>query len=127
MTLDTMDGLIQALKRLRVETGGMACLGCGHERDCGVRGCAIIRKAVERLSGMEWICAERELPVNDGDVLLLVSGKPTENLTLYHAFQLGSYSTKEGWIIDMWPGWDTPDVSHWMPLPELPDEVKMDI
>ena len=52
MTLDTMDGLLQALKRLRVETGGMACLGCGHERDCGVRGCAIIRKAVERLSGM---------------------------------------------------------------------------
>ena len=56
-----------------------------------------------------------------------MSGKPTENLTLYHAFQLGSYSTKEGWIIDAWPEWDTPDVSHWMPLPELPDEVKMDI
>lgn len=30
MTLDTMEGLLQALKRLRVETGGMACLGCGH-------------------------------------------------------------------------------------------------
>ena len=52
MTLDTMDGLIQALKRLRVETGSLACLGCGHERDCGVHGCAIIRKAMERLSGM---------------------------------------------------------------------------
>ncbi len=127
MTLDTMDGLLQALRRMRVETGGMACLGCGHEHDCGVHGCAIIRKAMERLLGMEWICTERELPANDGDVLLLVSGKPTENLTLYHAFQLGSYSTKEGWIIDAWPEWDTPDVSHWMPLPELPDEVKMDI
>lgn len=52
MTLDTMEGLLQALKRLRVETGGMACLGCGHEHDCGVHGCAIIRKAMERLSGM---------------------------------------------------------------------------
>ena len=52
MTLDTMDGLLQALRRLHVETGGMACLGCGHERDCGVHGCAIIRKAMERLSGM---------------------------------------------------------------------------
>ena len=52
MTLDTMEGLLQALKRLRVETGSLACLGCGHEHDCGVRGCAIIRKAVERLSGI---------------------------------------------------------------------------
>lgn len=52
MTLDTMDGLLQALRRMRVETGGMACLGCGHEHDCGVHGCAIIRKAMERLSGM---------------------------------------------------------------------------
>ncbi|MBS5135873.1 MAG: hypothetical protein KHZ05_10610 [Oscillospiraceae bacterium] len=52
MTLDTMDGLLQALKRLRVETGGMACLGCGHEHNCGVHGCAIIRKAMEELSGM---------------------------------------------------------------------------
>ena len=33
MTLDTMDGLLQALKRLRVETGSLACLGCGHEHD----------------------------------------------------------------------------------------------
>ena len=52
MTLDTMEGLLQALRRLRVETGGMACLGCGHEHNCGVHGCAIIRKAMERLSGM---------------------------------------------------------------------------
>lgn len=52
MTLDTMDGLLQALRRLRVETGSLACLGCGHEHDCSVHGCAIIRKAMERLSGM---------------------------------------------------------------------------
>ena len=52
MTLDTMEGLLQALRRLRVETGSLACLGCGHEHDCGVHGCAIIRKAMERLSGM---------------------------------------------------------------------------
>lgn len=52
MKLDTMDGLLQALRRLRVETGGLACLGCGHEHNCGVHGCAIIRKAMERLLGM---------------------------------------------------------------------------
>ena len=41
--------LIAALKRLRVETGSLACLGCGHEHSCGTKGCAILREAVEQL------------------------------------------------------------------------------
>lgn len=41
--------LIAALKQLRVQTGSLACLGCGYEHNCGIRGCAIIREAVEAL------------------------------------------------------------------------------
>lgn len=41
--------LIAALKRLKVETGHLACLGCGYEHNCGIHGCAIIREAVEVL------------------------------------------------------------------------------
>lgn len=41
--------LINALSRLKVETGSLACLGCGHEHDCGIHGCAIIREAVRAL------------------------------------------------------------------------------
>lgn len=41
--------LIKALQRLKVETGSIACLGCGHEHNCGIHGCAIIREAVHRL------------------------------------------------------------------------------
>ena len=41
--------LIAALKQLKVETGHLACLGCGYEHNCGIRGCAIIREAVEAL------------------------------------------------------------------------------
>ena len=33
--------------RLKVETGSLACLGCGTEHDCGTRGCAILRAAAE--------------------------------------------------------------------------------
>ena len=40
--------LIQALNRLKVETGSLACLGCGHEHNCGVHGCAVIREAADR-------------------------------------------------------------------------------
>lgn len=41
--------LINALSRLKVETGSLACFGCGHEHDCGIHGCAIIREAVRAL------------------------------------------------------------------------------
>lgn len=41
--------LIKALRRIRVETGSIACLGCGHEHNCCTQGCALIRAAVEEL------------------------------------------------------------------------------
>ena len=40
--------LIDALRKMQVETGSLVCLGCGHEHNCGVHGCAIIREAVEQ-------------------------------------------------------------------------------
>ena len=43
---------ITALRGLQVQTDSLACLGCGHEHNCGTRGCAIIRKAVEQLERM---------------------------------------------------------------------------
>lgn len=45
----TTNQLIKALQRLKVETGSIACLGCGHEHNCGIHGCAIIREAAEKL------------------------------------------------------------------------------
>lgn len=39
--------LLAALRRLKVETGSMACLGCGHEHNCGIHGCAILRVLLE--------------------------------------------------------------------------------
>ena len=45
----TTNKLIKALQRLKVETGSIACLGCGHEHNCGIHGCAIIREAAEKL------------------------------------------------------------------------------
>ena len=55
----TTDELIKALTRMKSETGSLAdssfCLGCGHEHNCGVHGCAIMRKAVAQLYGMERI------------------------------------------------------------------------
>lgn len=41
--------LLAALGRLKVETGSLACMGCGYEQNCGVHGCAVLRAAEERL------------------------------------------------------------------------------
>ena len=41
--------LIQELDRLKVQTGSLACLGCGYEHTCTTKGCRILREAVERL------------------------------------------------------------------------------
>lgn len=41
--------LVNALRRLKVETGSLACMGCGHEHNCGIHGCAIINAAADRL------------------------------------------------------------------------------
>lgn len=41
--MKTRNELLKALGRLSLETGSLACLGCGWEHDCGVHGCAILR------------------------------------------------------------------------------------
>lgn len=45
--------LLQAIRRLKVETGSLACLGCGYEHDCGIHGCAILRAAEWRLDSSD--------------------------------------------------------------------------
>ena len=41
--------ILQGLRCLRVETGSLSCLGCGHEHSCNVHGCQILREAAARL------------------------------------------------------------------------------
>ena len=48
-TTVTDEQILQALRCLRVETGSLSCLGCGHEHRCNVHGCQILREAAARL------------------------------------------------------------------------------
>ena len=48
----TTPDLIKALQRLKVQTGSLACLGCGWEHSCTTKGCAILREAEEMLRTM---------------------------------------------------------------------------
>lgn len=45
-----IEKLITALRRLKVETGSLPCLGCGYEHGCSLHGCVIINEALERIT-----------------------------------------------------------------------------
>ena len=69
-----------------------------------------------------WIPVAERLPGNDDFVLVIVSGK-VGKITLDNAIELASFSMDEGWILEMWPEWEDPKVTYWMPLPEPPKEA----
>lgn len=47
------ESLVQALRQLKVETGSLVCMGCGHEHGCSVHGCAIIQEAVALIENLK--------------------------------------------------------------------------
>ena len=55
--------LIDSLRRLKVETGSIACLGCGYENNCSVHGCRIMRVAAERLEQLTSAVGRQEVMV----------------------------------------------------------------
>lgn len=48
----TVQGLVNALYHLKVETGSFACMGCGYEHNCSIHGCAIVRKAADAIAAL---------------------------------------------------------------------------
>ncbi|WP_295617238.1 DUF551 domain-containing protein [uncultured Intestinimonas sp.] len=86
-----------------------------------------LRSAVQKAQGPtltppnEWVSVETEMPPEDERVLCIVNGNPRSNITLEDAYQLGSWSKSDGWIIDEWPDWEGANVVWWRPLPAPPD------
>lgn len=75
---------------------------------------------------MEWISVKDRLPNDktDGEIVLaVVWGKPHENITLHAAIMTAGYFDGEGWVVNEYPAWENPTVTHWMTLPKLPEGV----
>lgn len=139
--------LVELLRKVKIETGSMACLGCGYEHNCSLHGCAILRETADQLERLNnfsesqcakllaekgqlrqeaayipvWVSVKDGMPKTGGQVLVIASGKPMSNLTLYDAYELAEY-TPEGWVFETWPEWEDANVTHWMPLPAAPEE-----
>ena len=54
---DRVNSLLADLKRLKVETSSLTCMGCGREHNCGVHGCAVLREAADVLQEYVDRCA----------------------------------------------------------------------
>ena len=79
--------------------------------------CPDARSCVLRGQVPRWIPVAERLPSGDNQVLVVVSGKPKENITLAGAVELATLYS-DGWCLETWPEWTGADVTHWMPLPE---------
>lgn len=62
--------ILAALRRLKVETGSLACMGCGREHDCGVHGCRIVREAAELIEKLTDRCARYAEEIADVGIML---------------------------------------------------------
>lgn len=74
----TINELIQSLQRLKVETESIACVGCGHEHNCGIHGCAIIREAADRLGDFNAVFNEESVVRLAGRCLKVDPGRLRE-------------------------------------------------
>ena len=130
--------LVNAIRRLKVETGSFACMGCGHEHNCGVSGCAVMREAADRIANQSthiaalqqeieklrrqvprWIPVDERLPENFREVLCWgeyfrygdFNGK-------FVNYALG-YQNNGRWGGEVANGTNARALA-WMPLPEPP-------
>ena len=115
---------------------------CDYIEPC-VHGCAIIREAADKIEKLNdftnsqcarllienqklqaaiprWISVEERLPEFEQAVLVIASGKPHEYITLDHAFMTAVRYESDGWVLDEFPEFETPEITYWMPVPKLP-------
>ena len=135
------EDILAALRRLKVETGSLVCMGCGREHDCGIYGCRIAREAAELIEKLTDRCAryaeeiavlqEREkwVPVTErlpeanefeeaGGMSKVVLGivKNDSGSSLFNPC-LCVYLSDGRWIFRG----KSVTVTHWMPLPDGPE------
>ena len=130
---DRVNSLLADLKRLKVETGSLACMGCGREHNCGVHGCAVLREAADVLQEYvdrckryadetmalrekhQWIPVTERLPAEGERVLAARDG----------LFVGEAYLSKSGawqrYYGVLWVLLGCAPVTHWMPLPDAPE------
>lgn len=118
--------IIAALRRMKVNTGSLVCLGCGHEHNCGVRGCAILREAadaLERMNDFDQTQYELDIWKRGGWFRVeLLKPEPVRSVLVRMKtgnIGIGFLDLHKDWLVNRVR---TNDVTHWRPLPDPPKE-----
>lgn len=104
--------LLKALGRLAVETGSLACLGCGWEHDCGVHGCAILRSVKAELE-------EETARADEAETALTAAVRDMEAMALTtrqrrdHDTECCPFCRYDGPAEDYCPGWEGEKCFRW--------------
>lgn len=73
----------------------------------------------KELAKYRWIPVTERLPEDEDHLVLIqVSGKPEDYITLEDALMTASYDVADGWILETYPEWEDAHPVAWMPLPE---------
>lgn len=123
------EDILAALRRLKVETGSLVCMGCGCEHDCGVHGCRIVREAAELIEKLTDRCAryaEEIAVLQEREKWVPVTERlPDQCMDILVSYRDGHILMGTA-MCDDWIEEDLEDgkITHWMPLPEPPKEVE---
>ena len=73
----------------------------------------------------KWVRPGAAMPPEGELVLVIVSGRPCRHIRLVYAVELATWTRKDGWVLDEFPGYECPKIHFWAPIPELPEEARV--
>lgn len=100
---------------------------CHDKESC--ENCRYLGVCEKQYEGAKWISVDERLPEDENEcVLALVSGVYRNlvrhsQIDFHRCCEIATYGEREGWILETWPEWENPGVTHWMPLPST-EEVE---
>ena len=77
-------------------------------------------------SQMQWRDGSIPPTVEGETVLVLFSGNH-RGIEFRYACEQAAYYRDEGWILEHYPEFANARISHWMPLPEMPEAIEREL
>lgn len=85
---------LEELKHMKIETGSFVCLGCGHEHNCSIHGCAILLDAVVCIEELKRVLQESEAARAELGRRLAAAQKMNAELTDAQAVMVKEFTEK---------------------------------
>ena len=86
---------------------------------------ALLDEVVQAIADLsEWRDFSVEVPAEDGTVCNVVVNGKYEDVCFLYAICQATWYKDEGWVLEAYPAFKGFEVTHWMPVPPLPGEVR---